>query len=378
MKVKRQKRLIRPALFLSLLVFFFLPSLSESRVPPISAKSALIISLKDWQPLYDKSSGLRLPMASTTKIMTALLAVEYLQGDEYVLISENATTVQPVKLGLIEGARYRADDLLYGLLLYSANDAGVALAEKVAGTEERFVGLMNQKARDLGAMNTHFNNSTGLPGVRQYTTVSDLALILSNVLKHEKIVTIMQTRYTSIGHNGRTLILRNKNKLLWQCPWTVGGKTGFTRMAGHCYVGGFKNEENEFIVVLLGSKRLWADASALVDYGNRLLAFAKGEDSTPAPEVKKLAKKVPVHRKKIAKRASAKVKKTVKHTAPQSKTLVKSATPEHKKIAKKAAHKIKKITKRATHKSKKIVKKISKKPQKIAGNGGKKSTEQGS
>jgi len=318
MKGKKQKRLFEPVFLLILLFLFSHSSFSEARVPPISAKSALIISLKDWQPLYDKASDLRLPMASTTKIMTALLTVEYLQGDEDVLVSENATSVSPVKLGLREGERYQADDLLYGLLLYSANDAGVALAEKVAGTEERFAGMMNEKARELGAFNTYFNNATGLPGEGQYTTVSDLALILNNALKNPKIQKIMQTKYISFGHNGRSVTLRNKNKLLWECPWTIGGKTGFTRMAGHCYVGKFKNEDNEFIVALLGSKRLWADASALVNYGNRSLTSPDEEETPLVTTTKKPAKA----QKKIA-RTIRKNKKTSKQIAPTSRKTTK-------------------------------------------------------
>ena len=291
MKDKGLRKRFGPFPLFACLLVFFLPLFSEAKLPPISAKSAIIISVKDWQPLYDKSADLKLPMASTTKVMTALLAVEYLQGNEDVLISESAASAPPVKLGLRERGRYQADDLLYGLLLYSANDAGVALAEKIAGSEERFVEIMNRKARELGAKNTRFNNATGLPGRGQFTTVSDLALILSNALKNEKIVRIMQTKYTSIDHNGRSLPLKNKNKLLWQCPWTIGGKTGFTRTAGYCYVGEFKNEENEFIVVLLGSRRLWADASALVNYGIRLLTSPDAKDSEPPAEIKKTVKK---------------------------------------------------------------------------------------
>lgn len=271
MKGRKKKRLIETAILFSLIFFFFTFTLSEARVPEISAKSALVISLQDWQPLYDKEIDLRLPMASTTKIMTALLTDEYLEGDEYVLISENAASVQPVKIGLKAGERYKVDDLLYGLLIYSANDAGIALAEKVAGSEERFVELMNQKAREIGAYNTRFNNATGLPGDGQYTTVKDLALILHEALKDQKILKIMQTRFVSIDHNGRNILLRNKNRMLWECPWTVGGKTGFTRMAGYCYVGEFKNGKNGFIIALLGSKKLWSDAKALVDYGNQFL-----------------------------------------------------------------------------------------------------------
>jgi len=333
MKVKLHKRFIGSALFFGLLFFLFSPSPSEARIPPISAKSAVIISLKDWQPLYDKSSNLRLPMASTAKVMTALLTVEYLQGDESVLIGENAIAVPPVKLGLIEGGRYRADDLLHGLLLYSANDAGVALAEKVAGTEERFVGLMNQKARDLGACNTHFNNATGLPGDGQYTTVFDLALILRHALNNPKIVRIMQTRFASIDHNGRNIIVRNKNRMLWECPWTVGGKTGFTRMAGHCYVGGFKNEDNEFIVALLGSKRLWADANALVNYGNRFLTSPQvvtaAEEASRVTAIKKPHKpkrhkvihKIQKHKetsKRFASKGSRKTTKIVRQAKKKS------------------------------------------------------------
>ncbi|MCX5887659.1 MAG: serine hydrolase [Proteobacteria bacterium] len=363
MKVKLQKKLIWSALFFGLLFFLFSPSVSEARAPLISAKSAVIISLKDWQPLYDKSSDLRLPMASTTKVMTALLAVEYLQGDESVLISENATAVPPVKLGLIEGKRYRADDLLYGILLYSANDAGVALAEKVAGTEERFVGLMNQRARELGAFNTRFNNATGLPGEGQYTTVNNLALILYHALQNEKIVRVMQTRYASIDHNGRKLFLRNKNRLLWECPWTVGGKTGFTRMAGHCYVGEIKNEDNEFIVALLGSKRLWADATALVDYGNKRLTSPREEEITPATKVKKTtnqtARKIKKGEKAAKKQTAFKSKKTEKKQTAfkSSKTTRKQAAFKNKKITKKRvasrSKKIKKTIQQATKKDNK-------------------------
>jgi len=350
MKGNKQKRLIGPALFLSLIFSLTFFSFSEARVPPISAKSALIISLRDWQPLYDKSSDLKLPMASTTKVMTALLTVEYLQGNEYVLISENATAVPPVKLGLREGERYQADDLLYGLLLYSANDAGVALAEKVAGTEERFVGMMNQKARDLGALRTCFNNATGLPGEDQYTTVSDLAIILHNALKDPKIQKIMQTKYVSFENKGRSVTIRNKNRLLWECPWTIGGKTGFTRMAGHCYVGEFKNEDNEFIVALLGSKRLWADASALVDYGNRSLTSPSEEETAPVAAVKKpqKSKKHVVHKinknKKSEKRQTAfRSKKTTrKQTVSKSgqttkkQTVLKNKQTPKKRIASKS------------------------------------------
>jgi D-alanyl-D-alanine carboxypeptidase (penicillin-binding protein 5/6) len=329
MKGKNQKRLIERALLFSLLFFSSFLSFSEATYLPISAKSAVIISLKDGQPIYDRSSDLRLPMASTTKVMTALLAAEYLQGDEPVLISENVTAVQPVKLGLKEGARYRADDLLYGLLLYSANDAGVALAEKVAGSEERFVGMMNQKARALGALNTHFNNATGLPGEGQYTTASDLALILQTALQNEKVMRIMQTKYAYIHHNGRRLFIKNKNRLLWECPWAVGGKTGFTRMAGHCYAGEFKNEDNGFVVVLLGSKRLWADTRALVDYGKNLL-FSPGDENTiPSPTMRKDVKRTTkrtVHKmhktKKKAKQqfaSKSKKKTTTKYVASRSK-----------------------------------------------------------
>lgn len=225
--------------------------------------------------MYAKNPYLRRPPASTTKLITAIIAVENRNLSDVVTISRNASRVSPHKAGFREGDQVTVEELLYAALLDSANDAAVALSEVVAGSETRFVTLMNKKARAIGAVNTRFINSSGLPGPGQYTTAYDLAKIMSYVLRYQKVKEIIGTRVAEIStENGNSIFLRNTNRLLWSEEDLVGGKTGYTRKAMHCFVCASERENETVIVAILGSPSrdgLWRESSTLISKGFEVL-----------------------------------------------------------------------------------------------------------
>ncbi len=234
----------------------------------IKCRAAVTIDASTGEILYFKNSNRRLPPASTTKLMTAILAVENENLSRVVRISRYASLAAPSKVGFREGDKVTIEDLLYAALLGSANDAAVALAEAVAGSERRFVSLMNEKATALGALNTRFVNSNGLPGRGQYTTALDLSRILSYAMQFPKLKEIIGTPEANIRtENGRVFHLRNTDKLLWSNEKVIGGKTGFTRSAGHCFVGAAQSESKTIVFAVMGSpsrKILWKDTERLI------------------------------------------------------------------------------------------------------------------
>jgi len=185
-----------------------------------------------------------------------------------VTISKKASHAAPSKAGFKKGDRITIEGLLYAALLKSANDAAVAIAEAVAGSEKRFVSLMNQKALAIGARDTKFINANGLPGSNQYTTALDLSKILNYALKIPKLREIIGTPEAQITtKNGRIFNLRSTDELLWSDEKVIGGKTGYTQKAGHCFVGAAQREEKTILVAVLGSpsrKNLWADTEKLI------------------------------------------------------------------------------------------------------------------
>jgi serine-type D-Ala-D-Ala carboxypeptidase (penicillin-binding protein 5/6) len=236
--------------------------------PNPSAAAALIMDAGTGEILYEKNAHLPLPMASTTKIMTALLGVERLRPHEVVRVSAYAASMAPSKIYLKPGDMMRADDLLQAVLLKSANDASVALAEKISGSEEAFARLMTRRARELGAQDTQFENASGLPAEEHYSTAHDLAVILRYAMQRLDFAEIMQMKTASIeSMTGRAWTVRNHNRLLWTFPGALGGKTGWTRAARHCYVGLVQQGERGLIVSVLASSRLWSDVNDLLSYG---------------------------------------------------------------------------------------------------------------
>ena len=263
---QKQKQAISFYLLISLLVTIL--SSSNCFAEIIKSRSALTIDASSGEILFSKNSNWRLPPASTTKLMTAILAIENEDLSKVVTISKKASRAARSKAGFKQGDRVTIEGLLCAALLKSANDAAVALAEAVAGSEERFVPLMNEKALFIGAEDTKFINATGLPGLGQYTTVLDLAKILGYALQIPKLKEIIGTPEAKIAtEKGKVFYLRSTDRLLWSDGKIIGGKTGYTRRAGHCFVCAAQNETRTILVAILGSpsrKKLWAETESLV------------------------------------------------------------------------------------------------------------------
>ena len=253
-------------LLLSLLVSILVSSNCFAEI--IKSRAALTIDASTGEILFSKNSNWRLPPASTTKLMTAIVAIENENLSTVVTISRKASRAARTKAGLKEGDRVTIEGLLYAALLGSANDAAVALAEVVSGSEQRFVPLMNEKALSIGAEDTKFINATGLPGDGQYTTALDLSKILSYALRLSKLREIIGTPEAKIKtEKGKVFSLKSTDKLLWSDEKIIGGKTGYTRKAGHCFVGAAQGDTKTILVAILGSpsrKNLWTETEKLV------------------------------------------------------------------------------------------------------------------
>jgi D-alanyl-D-alanine carboxypeptidase (penicillin-binding protein 5/6) len=266
-------------LFCVLLLLFwnvcYLPS-PASADPNPSAEAALVMDAPTGEVLFEKNAHVPLPMASTTKVMTALLGVERLRPHEVIQVSAYAASMDASKLYLRPGELMRADDLLQAILLKSANDASAALAEKISGSEMAFARLMTRRARELGALNTHFENASGLPSDDHYSTAYDLAVILRYAMQRPDFAEIMQMKTANVeSMTGRTWTVRNHNRLLWTFPGALGGKTGWTRASRHCYVGMVEQNGKTLIVSVLASSRMWGDINELLLYG--FLSTGTGE-----------------------------------------------------------------------------------------------------
>lgn len=243
----------------------------NSRGPYFSAKAALLWNITDDRVVFSKNADGLIYPASTTKVMTVLLALERLPLDAYITVSPRATQVPPTKLDFRAGEQYRVRDLIYACLLKSANDAAGVLAEAMAGSQEKFVDMMNQKAWAIGARHTHFANPHGLPSVgRQYTTARDMAIIFKEALKQPFFQNAISFRYRIIyAKDGRRHFLKSHNKSLF-LNWKqdVFGKTGYTLQAQACFVGFFRKGNDIFIVDVFGcrTRKRWEELKWLIEH----------------------------------------------------------------------------------------------------------------
>ncbi len=231
----------------------------------LNARSAIAIEASTGRILFSKNPYEKKAIASTTKIVTAILAIEYGKFDEVVTVSQKAAYTQGSTIKLSVGEKIKVIDLIYGLMLCSGNDAAVALAEHIAGSEEKFVEMMNKKAEQLGATNTHFVTPHGLDDDDHYSTAYDMAIITAECMKNETFRTVVSTAETYIS--GRSL--RNTNDLLFTYQGATGVKTGFTGNAGRCLVASAERDGMEIITVVLGcddKKSRFADSRKLLDY----------------------------------------------------------------------------------------------------------------
>jgi D-alanyl-D-alanine carboxypeptidase (penicillin-binding protein 5/6) len=262
--------------YFSVLLFgIFCLMSTDSFADNILSRSVVVMDASTGKILYAKNPYLKRLPASTTKLMTSIIAVENTSPSERVTISRRASHVSPHKAGFKEGDQVTVKQLLYAALVDSANDAAVALSEGVAGSEANFVSLMNAKAHSIGAQNTRFINSNGLPGRGQYTTAYDLAKIMGYALRHQTLKKIIATRETDITtEEGDSISLTNTNKLLWSDEDMLGGKTGYTRRAMHCFVCAAERENRTLIVAVLGSPsrdNLWRESETLIGKGFDLM-----------------------------------------------------------------------------------------------------------
>ncbi len=235
--------------------------------PNISASAAIVMDVSTGEVLYQVNSRQQRPMASTTKVMTAILVIENADLKAQVSIDWNAARTEGSSLYVKPGEVYSVRDLLYGLMLRSGNDTAVALAQHVAGSVSNFVGLMNRKAHQLGMKQTRFANPHGLPNTDHYSTAYDMALLTRYALHNPEFAQLVACKDTTIFRPSHgTWPIRNKNKLLWDYGGD-GVKTGYTRAAGRCLIGSATRDGRQLVSVVLNAPSMWEDTKALLDYG---------------------------------------------------------------------------------------------------------------
>ena len=237
--------------------------------PNISAKAAVVIENSTGRVLYEKNAHTRMPMASTTKIMTAICALENCDPDTLITVSDAAVGIEGSSIYLVKDEKITIRDLLYGMMLNSGNDAATALACEVSGSVEEFAKLMNKTARNIGAKNTNFVNACGLYEDEHYTTASDLALITAYGLKNPVFAEIVSTYQKKIsnGTDSEVRVLKNHNRLLRQYDGCIGVKTGYTKKCGRCLVSSAVRDGVTLTCVTLNAPDDWNDHTALLDYG---------------------------------------------------------------------------------------------------------------
>ena len=237
--------------------------------PKLNARIGLIFDRNSKTILYEKNGLKQVPMASTTKIMTAIVVLENANLDDIVTISKKAAGTGGSRLGLKTNDKITVHDLLYGLMLKSGNDAAVALAEHVGGGIEQFAKLMNEKANKMGLVNTHFITPHGLDQEKHYTTAYELAYMADYALNIPKFKKIVNSKKYNITINARSNLIGNTNELLGNLNGVYGVKTGFTNGAGRCLVTACKRDELDIITVVLGAdtkKIRTSDSIKLIEY----------------------------------------------------------------------------------------------------------------
>ena len=242
---------------------------AEEGVPSVSAQSAVLIEAASGTVVASKDAHKLLPMASTTKIMTAVTALSLASSDTRITVTEEAVGVEGSSIYLLAGEVLTLEQLLYALMLESANDAAVAIAVGLCGSVEQFAAEMNRLAGEWGLKCTHFVNPHGLDDEEHYTTAYELARITQKLLENELLCTIVSTQKTTIPHAEAdgTRYLANHNKLLRLYDDCVGVKTGFTKRSGRCLVSAATREGVTMIAVTLNAPDDWNDHMSLLDYG---------------------------------------------------------------------------------------------------------------
>ncbi len=280
MRVILKKRI---GIVLIAVIFFGITAKAIEKPKELYAQSAVLMDADSGRILFEKNGNKQRAMASTTKIMTCILALERGELESEVVASENAAKQPKVHLGVKKGETFRLRDLLYSLMLESHNDSAVMIAEKISGNVEKFAKLMNEKAKEIGCTNTYFITPNGLDAKddtgKHSTTAVELAKIMNYCItespKKEEFLAITGQKsyqFTNMDKT-RNYICRNHNVFLEMMDGAISGKTGFTGEAGYCYVGALRRNDRTFIVALLGcgwpnnKTYKWSDTKKLMEYG---------------------------------------------------------------------------------------------------------------
>lgn len=238
-------------------------TIPAAAAPELSAASAILMDADTGAVLYEKDADRPSLIASTTKIMTAVVVLEHCDPERRFTVPEAATQIEGSSMYLKAGETLAIRDLLYGMMLHSGNDAAVALALACSGSTEEFVAQMNLKAQKLGLHNTHFENPNGLDGETHRSSARDLALLTQYALQNETFLQIVSTKTIRIGER----CLSNHNKLLWMLDGALGVKTGYTKAAGRVLVSAAERNGRRLIAVTVRDGNDWQDHRALYDYG---------------------------------------------------------------------------------------------------------------
>jgi len=263
MVIFMKKLLLSIILAITACICFSSFAFAETVYPSNSAKSAILLHSDTDSVLFEENADERMLIASTTKMLTALVVLENSELDEYVEIKSEYCAIEGSSMYLMPGTSCTVGDLLHGLMLASGNDAAAALACHVGGSIEGFADMMNERAGELRLENSHFVNPHGLDAPEHYSTARDLAIIASEAMKNERFEAIASTR--SITMNGLTFI--NHNKLLWNYEGALGIKTGYTMAAGRSLVSCAERDGLRLICVTLSDPDDWSDHAALFDWG---------------------------------------------------------------------------------------------------------------
>lgn len=264
---------MKKILIITLLLILALPSLNcyaetnDIRVPKITSRYAVVMDYDSGRVLYEKGSNKIVPMASTTKIMTAIIALENSKLDDIVTVSKKSASIHGSVVGLKQGQKVTMEELLYGLMLRSGNDCAIAIAEHIGGSVEGFLKMMNTKAFDLGAYNTHFSTPHGLDADGHFTTAYELALITRYAFANNEFLKIVSTKEVKLNGANGTKTYHNINRLLWMLEGADGVKTGYTGKAGRCLVSSASRNGKRVICVVLNSPSRWEDSKKLIEYG---------------------------------------------------------------------------------------------------------------
>ena len=255
------KRNLRPLLFAAFLLFFalFMGAPAMISHAATASQAECVVEVSSLRLLHEKCAEMRLPMASTTKVLTAIMIIDDCNLDETITIPKQAEGVEGSSVYLRAGDEYTVRDLLYGLMLRSGNDCAVALALHHSGSVESFAEAMTAKAVLLGAENSHFTNPHGLPDENHYTTARDLALITAYAMKNDTFREIVSCKfYEPKGW-------KNKNRMLWEFEGAIGVKTGFTVRAGRCLVSSAERDGMTLVSVVLNSPDMFERSKELLN-----------------------------------------------------------------------------------------------------------------